>query len=233
MNALGEWFEGPIEAIPAVDVLESDAVRLRQGNYDDVVNRAADPPALARRWREAGAGRIHLVDLDGARSGHVRPELVTKVADACAPLPVQASGGVRSEDDARALLRAGADRVVVGTAAWPDPGPWADAFGDALVVAIDVRDGRLRTRGWTQDDGPTVEDALRRARTAGVGRCLVTAIERDGTLAGPDLALAALAADAGLHVLAAGGVRTPDDLVALADAGAEAAIVGRALWSTP
>src|SRR5215468_5157781 len=233
MDNLSGWFEGPIEAIPAVDVLHGDAVRLRQGNYDDVVNRSDDPTALARRWRDAGARRIHLVDLDGARSGHVRPELVAQVADACSPLPVQASGGVRSEDDARALLNAGADRIVVGTAAWPDPGPWADAFGDALVVAIDVRNGRLRTRGWTQDDGPTVEDALRRARTAGVGRCLVTAIERDGTLAGPDLALAALAAGAGLRVLAAGGVRTPDDLVALADAGAEAAIVGRALWSTP
>jgi phosphoribosylformimino-5-aminoimidazole carboxamide ribotide isomerase len=232
MNDLSGWFEGPIEAIPAVDVLEGAAVRLRQGNYDDVVNRADDPPALARGWREAGARRIHLVDLDGARSGQVRPELVVQVVDACAPLPVQASGGIRTEDHARALLNAGADRIVVGTAAWPDPGPWADAFGDALVVAIDVRDGRLRTRGWTQDDGPTIDDALRRASAAGVGRCLVTAIERDGTLAGPDLALAALAAGAGLRVLAAGGVRTPDDLVALADAGAEAAIVGRALWST-
>jgi len=233
MSELRGWFDGPIEAIPAVDVLANETVRLRQGNYDDVVNRADDPPALARRWREAGAHRIHLVDLDGARTGQVRPELVAHVADACAPLPVQASGGVRSEDDGRALLNAGADRIVVGTAAWPDPEPWAEAFGDALVVAIDVRDGRLRTRGWTQDDGPTVQDALRRARTAGVGRCLVTAIERDGTLAGPDLALAALAAEAGLRVLAAGGVRTPDDLIALADAGAEAAIVGRALWTTP
>ena len=223
------WFSGPIEVIPAVDVLGEQAVRLRQGDYARVVESPGAPAALARRWRDAGARTIHLVDLDGARSGRVRPELVREVASACAPLPVQASGGVRSPADAHALLRAGAARVVVGTAAWPDPAPWVEALGEALVVAVDVRDGHLRTAGWTRGDGLTVEDALERARRAGVGRCLVTAIERDGTLDGPDLELVARAAETGLAVLAAGGVRTPADVAALADAGAEAAVVGRAL----
>jgi len=217
------WFELEIEVIPAVDVLGEDAVRLARGSYDDVVERAHDPVALAARWLEGGARRIHLVDLDGARRGGVRPELVARVAALGAP--VQASGGIRSPADAHALLEAGADRVVVGTAAWPDPEPWLD-LGDALVLAVDVRDGVVRTSGWTESTGISFEQALARAATA---RVLVTAIDRDGTLAGPDLELVRRAAEAGLRVLAAGGVRSPADVAALGAAGAEAAIVGRAL----
>jgi phosphoribosylformimino-5-aminoimidazole carboxamide ribotide isomerase len=219
------WFEQRIEVIPAVDVLGAEAVRLHQGSYDDVVERAAEPAALAERWVEAGARRVHLVDLDGARSGKARPELVAAVARRIAPTPLQASGGIRSREDAHALLEAGADRVVVGTAAWPEPAPWLE-LGEALVLALDVRDGRVRTRGWTEDAGLAFEEALGRA---GDARVLVTAIDRDGTLAGPDLALVETAAAAGLRVLAAGGVRSPTDVAALAAAGAEAAIVGRAL----
>jgi phosphoribosylformimino-5-aminoimidazole carboxamide ribotide isomerase len=217
------WFEGPIEVIPAVDVLGDEAVRLHQGDYAAVVERADDPVALARRWASAGAGRIHLVDLDGARSGRVRPELVRAVA--AIGLPVQASGGIRSLNDARALLDAGADRVVVGTAAWPDPAPWFE-LGEALVLALDVRDGQVRAAGWTEAAGISFADAL--AQVPG-RRVLVTAIDRDGTLAGPDLELVAAAAAAGAQVLAAGGVRSPADVQALAAAGAEAAVVGRAL----
>lgn len=218
------WFEGPIEVIPAVDVLGGEAVRLERGDYESVVERADDPVALARRWASEGALRIHLVDLDGARSGRIRPELVRAVREATS-LPVQASGGIRSLDDARALLDAGADRVVVGTAAWPDPAPWL-ALGSALVLAVDVADGELRGRGWTAGTGVRLGDALRRA--AGT-RLLVTAIDRDGTLGGPDLELVREATASGSPVLAAGGVRSPADVAALAAAGAEAAVVGRAL----
>ena len=218
------WFEGPIEVIPAVDVLGGEAVRLHQGNYDAVVERADDPAALARRWAAAGAGRIHLVDLDGARSGRVRPDLVRAVA-AAARLPVQASGGIRTLEDARALLDAGADRVIVGTAAWPDPTPWFE-LGEALVLALDVHDGQVRAAGWTESAGISLETALERLPNR---RVLVTAIDRDGTLAGPDLELVASAVAAGAQVLAAGGVRSPSDVQALAGAGAEAAVVGRAL----
>jgi phosphoribosylformimino-5-aminoimidazole carboxamide ribotide isomerase len=210
--------------IPAVDVLGEEAVRLQRGSYDDVVERAADPVALATRWARRGARRIHLVDLDGARRGGVRPELLAKVA-AAAGVPVQASGGIRSRADAERLLDAGADRVVVGTAAWPDPTPWLE-LGDALVLAVDVRDGLVRSSGWTGDAGLTFDQALERVAGA---RVLVTAIDRDGTLAGPDVELVGRAAAAGLRVLAAGGVRSPDDVRELAAAGAEAAIVGRAL----
>ena len=217
------WFDGPIEVIPAVDVLGDEAVRLHQGAYDEVVERAADPVDLALDWVRRGASRIHLVDLDGARSGKVRPALVHAVAGA--GVPVQASGGIRSYDDAVALLFAGADRVIVGTAAWPDPTPWLE-LGEAVVLALDVLGGEIRTAGWTEGTGLTLAEALDRC---GDARVLVTAIRRDGTLAGPDLELVEQAAQDGRRVLAAGGVRSPDDVAALARAGAEAAIVGRAL----
>jgi len=218
------WFDLEIEVLPAVDVLGESAVRLEQGSYDAVVERAADPVALAERWAAEGARRIHLVDLDGARSGRVRPELVRTVA-AATGLPVQASGGIRSRADAESLLAAGADRVVVGTAAWPDPSPWLE-LGDALVLAVDVRNGVVRSSGWTESTGLSFADALEHA---GGARLLVTAIDRDGTLAGPDLDLVRLAAATGARVLAAGGVRSPADVSELARVGAEAAVVGRAL----
>jgi phosphoribosylformimino-5-aminoimidazole carboxamide ribotide isomerase len=225
---LERWLEAEIELIPAVDVLGAGAVRLHQGAYDDVVERAGDPVELARAFAAEGARRIHLVDLDGARAGRVRPELVRDVAAAVSPAAVQASGGIRSLDDAHALLAAGAGRVVVGTAAFPDPAPWAE-LGERLVVALDVRDGQVRTAGWTEGSGLTVDDAAGRCRDAGITRVLCTAIDRDGTLAGPDLELVRRVAASGLRVLAAGGVRSPDDVAALAAAGAEATVVGRAL----
>jgi phosphoribosylformimino-5-aminoimidazole carboxamide ribotide isomerase len=225
------WLEAPILVIPAVDVLGEEAVRLQRGAYDDVVERPGDPVELAAAFAREGADWIHLVDLDGARSGRVRPELVARVAAAVAPARLQASGGIRSLADAEALLEAGATRVIVGTAAFPEPGPWAAALGERLVVALDVRDGRIRTAGWTSDAGLTAAQAVERCVDADVGRVLATAIDRDGTLAGPDLALVESVAAEGLHVLASGGVRTPADVTALARAGAEAAVVGRALLS--
>src|ERR1700729_414956 len=186
------WFSQSIEVIPAVDVLGEEAVRLHRGDYADVVERAADPVALARRWVEAGARRVHLVDLDGARSGQVRPDLVREVAEAIAPVPLQASGGIRSQDDARALLAAGAERVIVGTAAWPDPTPWVAAIGAALVVALDVRDGTVRASGWTAESGLAVGEAVERCLAAGGERGLCTAIDPDGTLARPHLQVGGL-----------------------------------------
>ena len=217
------WFEQRIEVIPAVDVLGEGAVRLERGDYDSVVEHAGNPLTLARQWADAGAKRIHLVDLNGARSGNVRPDLVREIASL--GLPVQASGGIRSLADARALLEAGADRVIVGTAAWPDPTPWFE-LGEALVLALDVRDGEVRTSGWTVGSGLRFDEALALARGR---RMLVTAIDRDGTLTGPDLDLVRQAVDAGGRVLAAGGIRSVEDVAALAEVGAEAAIVGRAL----
>ena len=229
---LSEWLGSPIEVIPAVDVLGKGAVRLHRGDYDKVVETAGDPVELATRFAAEGAARVHLVDLDGARAGRARPDLVRAVAEAIAPARLQASGGIRSLEDAQALLAAGADRVVVGTAAFPDPGPFAAALGSRLVVALDVKDGMVRTAGWTADSGLTRERAVSLCLEAGVERVLCTAIDRDGTLGGPDLELVATVAASGLSVLAAGGVRSPADVSALAGAGAEAAVVGRAILAT-
>jgi phosphoribosylformimino-5-aminoimidazole carboxamide ribotide isomerase len=226
---LSDWLAAPIEVIPAVDVLGEGAVRLHRGDYDQVVDEAGDPIALATRFARAGARRIHLVDLDGARSGRARPELVRTVAAAVAPTPLQASGGIRSLEDAQALIAAGADRIVLGTAAFPDPAPWAAALGEQLVVALDVRDGIVRRAGWTSEAGLTTERAIELCLAAGVERVLCTAIDRDGTLAGPDLELVRSVAASGLDVLAAGGVRSPGDVRALAAVGAGAAVVGRAI----
>lgn len=222
-----------LKVIPAVDVLGEDAVRLIRGAFDDVSVRAGDPVALAARLAGAGAPLLHLVDLDGARSGRIRPELVTRVAEAAHPAAVQASGGIRSLADAECLLGAGAFRVVVGTAAFAAPDAlegYARALGERLVVALDARAGRVAVAGWEHDAELPVEEAAARCAAAGVQRVLCTAIERDGTLAGPDLALLRTVREtSGLPVLAAGGMASVADLAAVEEAGCEGAVVGRAL----
>jgi phosphoribosylformimino-5-aminoimidazole carboxamide ribotide isomerase len=221
--------------IPAVDLLGNEAVRLEQGEFDRVVERRADPVALVERFVEAGARLIHVVDLDGAGSGRLRPEVVRTLAEAASPAAVQASGGVRSTADALSLLDAGAERVVVGTAAFSTPDALAgyvDTLADRLVVAIDVRDRRVVARGWRKDAGIAPDEAAERCAEAGVPRILCTAIERDGTLAGPDLELLSRVLErSGLPVLAAGGIGSVADLSAVEETGCEGAVVGRAFLS--
>lgn len=219
--------------IPAVDLLGEEAVRLERGSFDHVTLRESDPDALVARFAAAGAGLIHVVDLDGARSGRTRPEVIRRLADVAAPAEIQASGGIRSQSDAEELLEAGATRVVVGTAALADPDAparYAAALGERLVVAIDVRGGRVAVEGWERATGLAAEEVAERCATAGVRRLLCTSIERDGTLEGPDLELLARVRRAsGLPLLAAGGIRSEDDLDAVERTGCEGAVVGRAL----
>jgi phosphoribosylformimino-5-aminoimidazole carboxamide ribotide isomerase len=176
---------------------------------------------------------VHAVDLDGARRGVLRPELFARLVASARPARLQASGGVRSPEDARMLVGAGAERVVVGTAAFADPealARYVDALGERLVVALDVREGVVRTAGWTRTSGLTVERAAERCAAARVPRVLGTAIARDGTLAGPDVALLARVRElSGARVLAAGGIASECDLAAVERSGCEAAVVGRAL----
>lgn len=221
-----------LQVIPAVDVLGESAARLEQGAYDRVVAEAGDPAALVRRYASAGAALVHVVDLDGARSGRLRAGLVGELVAAARPAAVQASGGVRSVGDALALVAAGAERVVVGTAAFASEealGAFAAALGGRIVVALDVRDGEVWTAGWTASSGLTLDDALRRCAEIGVARVLCTAISRDGTLGGPDVELLGRVVGRGPAVLAAGGVSSEADLEAVERAGCEAAVVGRAL----
>jgi phosphoribosylformimino-5-aminoimidazole carboxamide ribotide isomerase len=219
--------------IPAVDVVGTEAVRLRRGDFDAVVARAGAPAELIRRFAEARPPLVHAVDLDGARSGRVRPALVTSLVEAAAPTPVQASGGIRSPADAHALLDAGASRVVVGTAALGPPAELAelaDTLGERLVVAVDVREERVAVAGWGRTTQVSPDELAERCAEARVARLLCTAIGRDGTMDGPDLDLLARVRDrCGLPVLAAGGVRSEADLDALAGLGLEGAVVGRAL----
>jgi phosphoribosylformimino-5-aminoimidazole carboxamide ribotide isomerase len=219
--------------IPAVDLLGDEAVRLERGDYSRVINRAGSPVDLIERFSAAEPSLIHVVDLDGARSGRVRPTLIARLVEAAGGVPIQASGGIRSIDDAETLLSAGAARVIVGTAAFAQEGAltkFAGALGERLVVAADAREGRLAVAGWEESGGLPIEDAARACRDAGVERLHCTAIERDGTMEGPDLDLLTRVREAsGLPVVAAGGIRSLEDLAALAAAGLEGAVVGRAL----
>ena len=221
------------QLIPAVDVVGTEAVRLHQGAFDEIVARAGDPADLVRRFSAARPPFVHVVDLDGARTGRIRPELVGSLATAASPTPVQASGGIRSLDDARALLAAGAARIVVGTAALDAPDALAElagAFRERLVVAVDARGGRVAVAGWSRMTELSPDEFAERCAEAGVRRLLCTAVDRDGTMAGPDLELLGRVRDrSGLPVLAAGGIRSEEDLDVLASLGLEGAVVGRAL----
>lgn len=219
--------------VPAVDLLGEEAVRLRQGDFDRVTLRAGDPVELVARLAASRPPLIHVVDLEGARLGRLRPALISRLVEAAGAVPVQASGGIRSVEDALRLLTAGAARVVVGTAAFAADGAlarFAEALGERLVVAVDARGGRLAVSGWERSTGLDAAKAAAACATAGVQRLLCTAVERDGTLGGPDLELLGRVREASnLPVLAAGGIRDESDLDDLAKLGLEGAVVGRAL----
>lgn len=218
------------EVIPAIDVLEGRAVRLAQGRREKVTLEGGNPTELARRYAAEGAGRLHLVDLDGAFSGVPSLALLEQVASA-GGLPVQVGGGYRTLEAIGAALEAGADRVIAGTAAL-SPGfveTAAERFAAALLVAVDVRDGRVAVDGWTRTSETTPLELAGRCATLGVRRLLVTSTSHDGSLEGPDLELLGDVLQAGVPVVAAGGVASLDDLRALRDLGCEGAIAGSAL----
>ena len=218
------------DILPAIDVLEGRVVRLHQGRREAVTIEGGDPVELARRFRDEGARRLHLVDLDGAFNGTPTLGLVERVASA-GGLPLQVGGGYRTADAIGAAIEAGADRVMVGTAAL-SPGFLGDAaarFGGRLVVAIDVRDGAVAVDGWTRTSGTTAATLAQDCAAAGVERLLVTSTARDGSLAGPDVELLGEVLQARLPVIAAGGISSIDDLIAVRALGCEAAVAGTAL----
>lgn len=215
---------------PAIDVLDGRVVRLDQGRRERVTVEGGDPVEAAGEFAALGASWLHVVDLDGAFSGSPDLELVRRVAGAGPP--VQVGGGYRSVELVAAALEAGAARVLVGTAALND-GFLDDAvgrFGSALAVAVDARDGRVATDGWTRSATTTPLALAERCGTVGVERLVVTATRRDGTLAGPDLALLEDVLAARLPVIAAGGISSLADVRALRELGCEGAVVGSALW---
>jgi len=217
---------------PALDVLEGRCVRLAEGVRERVTIEGGDPEAAARRFVAEGARWLHLVDLDGAFAGAPTEGLVAPIA--AAGVPVQVGGGYRTLEAIETGLAAGAARVMVGTAAAAPEflREAAGRFGEQLVVAIDVKDGKVALRGWTDVAELAPEELARRCADTGVRRLLVTNTRRDGSLSGPDTDLLGRVIDAsGLPVIAAGGVSSLDDLRALRDLGCEGAIAGAALWS--
>jgi phosphoribosylformimino-5-aminoimidazole carboxamide ribotide isomerase len=218
---------GQLEVIPAVDVLDGAVVRLQEGDYDRSTRYAADPVAAVERWLERGARRVHVVDLDGARGGETDLGLWERLGRR--GLAFQAGGGIRSAGVAAEVLAAGAERVVMGTAAVRNPAALADV-GKSVVAAVDVRDGWATTEGWLRPGRPVAE-VLDGLAAAGVGRLLMTGISRDGTMEGPDVDLLATVSDAGrFSLIASGGVGRLGDLDPLARLGCEAVVIGRALY---
>ena len=215
---------------PAIDVLDGRGVRLEQGRRERVTVEGGDPVQAAGEFAALGASWLHLVDLDGAFSGSPDLALVRRVAGAGPP--VQVGGGYRSVELVAAALEAGAARVLVATAALDDRflNEAVGRFGSALAVAVDARDGRVATDGWTRSATTPPRALAERCRAAGVERLVVTATRRDGTLGGPDLALLEDVLAARLPVIAAGGISSLADVRVLRGLGCEGAVVGSALW---
>jgi phosphoribosylformimino-5-aminoimidazole carboxamide ribotide isomerase len=223
--------------LPAIDILDGKAVRLAQGSFDERTVYDADPLDAARRWVQMGARALHVVDLDGARAGEpVNLEHVRRIA-AGAGVPIQVGGGLRSLEAVEQVIGAGARRIVIGTAAYANldlVDGVAASIGDRLVVSLDARKGRLAAAGWLEQTELPVEVAIDRLQARGVSRFVYSSIERDGTLAGPDLEGLQRVAEAirGSFVYS-GGVASVDDLRAIARLGLAnlvGVIVGKALY---
>jgi phosphoribosylformimino-5-aminoimidazole carboxamide ribotide isomerase len=224
---------------PAIDIRGGRAVRLVQGDYDRETQFDADPLDAAQRWLDQGARALHVVDLDGARSGEPENlEHVGRIAKAAGEVPVQVGGGLRSAESVVAVLEAGAARAVLGTAALEDPALLESLVADSpdsIVAAADARAGYVAVEGWERESSASADGLIRELADRGVRRFAYTPVEVDGTLEGPEVAGlrdAAFAAGDG-ELLYSGGVGSLDDLRALA--GLElptlgGVIVGRALY---
>ncbi|WP_322796468.1 1-(5-phosphoribosyl)-5-[(5-phosphoribosylamino)methylideneamino]imidazole-4-carboxamide isomerase [Tepidiforma sp.] len=220
--------------IPAIDLRGGRCVRLHQGDYARETAYSDDPAATAQLWQDQGAPRLHVVDLDGAREGRpVNTEAIRAICRAVS-IPVEVSGGIRTLEAIRQALADGADRVQLGSIAVKDPAVAREAirtFGEAIVIAIDARDGFVRTDGWLQGSNIRALDLARDLDAAGVARIMFTDISRDGTLSEPNFqAYRDLLAAVSCPVVASGGIATLDHLRQLAAIGCEGAIVGTSLY---
>ncbi len=226
--------------LPAIDIRDGRAVRLEQGDYSRETTFDADPLAAATRWVEQGAKRLHVVDLDGARSGlPANLKHIERIA-AASGVPVQVGGGLRNADSVAAALDAGADRAVLGTAALEDPAlveALIDEHGERIVVAADARAGKVAVEGWERASTMAVERLISELARRGAQRFVFTPVEVDGTLGGPGLdalqRASAAAGACGAMLLYSGGIGTLEHLRALAALSlpaVEGVIVGRALY---
>ena len=225
-----------MEVIPAIDLLDGACVRLRQGDYGQVTRFSDDPVAMACKWRQLGAQRLHLVDLDGARRGEPSNDAAIKAIASAVEIPVQLGGGVRSVERAEDLLACGLDRVILGTAALESPRlvrRLAQAYPGRIAVGIDARNGLVATRGWLHQSPMEATRLAASLDGSGVVVIISTDIASDGVMAGPNLAaLQAMACACAIPVIASGGVATLADLQALQAICPPLAgvIIGRALY---
>ena len=225
--------------IPAIDIKDGRCVRLRQGDMNSATVFSEDPVAMARHWADLGARRLHVVDLNGARSGKPVNEPVIRriIEEVGVEVPVQLGGGLRDLDTIERYIDGGVGFVVIGTAAVKNPGFLHDAcsaFGGHVIVALDARDGKVATDGWSKLTGHDVVDLAAKFEDYGVEAILYTDIGRDGMLTGVNLdATVALARAVKIPVIASGGVATMEDierLCSMQSEGIEAAVLGRSLY---
>ncbi|WP_447926963.1 MULTISPECIES: 1-(5-phosphoribosyl)-5-[(5-phosphoribosylamino)methylideneamino]imidazole-4-carboxamide isomerase [unclassified Vreelandella] len=224
--------------IPAIDLKDGQCVRLKQGRMEDATSYGDDPVAMAARWVDAGARRLHLVDLNGAFEGKpVNGEAVTAIARAYPDLPIQIGGGIRSAETIEHYLSAGVSYVIIGTKAVKEPafvGEMCRAFPGKIIVGLDAKDGFVATDGWAEVSTIKATELAKRFANDGVSSIVYTDIARDGMMQGVNIeATAELAREGGLPVIASGGVTNLDDIQALcgvADSGILGAITGRAIY---
>lgn len=224
-----------MQVIPAIDIRGGRCVRLVQGRFDAETVVAPDPVALARHWESLGAERIHVVDLDGAREGHpVNGDAVYAAVQAVS-VPIQLGGGLRRLEDIQAALDAGVERAILGTSAVADPEMARAAFqrfGERVLLGLDARDGRVAVKGWLETADLDALEFAKQMRELGARRIVLTDIGRDGMLQGiNDNQLRRFVAEAGLPIIASGGVSGLEDIRKARDAGAEAVIAGKALYA--
>ena len=225
-----------MEVIPAIDLRGGKCVRLYQGDYAQETVYSDDPLETALRWVDMGATRLHIVDLDGARDGSPANLAAVERISSAAGVPVHLGGGIRDLSTARAAIDAGVSRIMLGTAAVED----ADLISTLLteignervIVSVDAKDGRVALHGWLQGSDALATDLVADMAALGVKRFLYTDISRDGTLTEPNFdGVSALVNQGNIRLIAAGGIATVEHLERLAKIGAEAAIVGRAIYT--
>jgi len=224
-----------IEIIPAIDIKDGRCVRLYQGNFDQETVFSDDPVEVALHWQSLGAPRLHIVDLDGAISGEVyNLDIVTEIASAVL-VPTQLGGGIRQLGTIEQLLKAGIERVILGTAAVEDQVLVKQAcqrFRESVIVGIDARDGYISTHGWRQETQLEAVEFAQSMVELGVRRFIYTDINRDGTLTEPNFAATTELINALKQpVIASGGISSLNHLNTLKTLGVEGAIIGKALYT--
>ena len=221
--------------LPAVDLIEGQAVRLYQGDYSQKTVFENDPVSVAKRFAEAGAHYIHIVDLDGARTGQTENYDVIRRMIRSSGLKAEVGGGIRSFESVDRYLDAGAERIVLGTKAVTDPGFLQEAlelYGDRIAVGADLRDGNVAIRGWMEDSGESGEEFCKRMSAAGLKTLICTDISRDGAMRGTNHQLyRQLMKVCACDLIASGGVSSLEEVIRLKNEGLAGAILGKALYT--